>query len=172
MQKSIKRQRFAIIALAGIIVAGGFIAAFRPVRNATFDIITCKGWQVVDKNGKPRIAAEIYDDSNQRADVTLYDTNGRTRISAVTFDDGYAVSSWYDANGKKRISASTFVDGHAAVMFEDKQGETRFSASTEDNGAPGMMWYDKDGKPRIAALIGSDGTVVLPTRDLSPPKKP
>ena len=42
MQTSVKRQRFAIIALAGIIVAGGFIAAVRPAGDATFDTITCK----------------------------------------------------------------------------------------------------------------------------------
>ena len=51
LQTSVKRQRCAIIALAGVIVAGGFIAAVRPAGDATFDMITCKGWKVVDERG-------------------------------------------------------------------------------------------------------------------------
>ena len=82
MQKSIKRQRFAIIALAGIIVAGGFVAAVRPAGDATFDTITCKQWKVVDAEGKER-------------------------ITAFTNPDGMAGVTWNDKDGKKRIAAGT-----------------------------------------------------------------
>jgi len=53
-------QRFAIIALAGIIVAGGFIAVVRPARDATFDKFTCKEWKVVDGGGKVRTASVAF----------------------------------------------------------------------------------------------------------------
>ena len=85
-QAGMKRQRFAIIALAGIIIAGGFIAAVRPAGDATFDSITCKGWNVVDEKGKLRIAAG-------------------------TTDDGDASVAWLDKDEKRRIMASTHANG-------------------------------------------------------------
>ena len=100
LQTSVKRQRFAIVALAGIIVAGGFVAAVRPAGDATFDKITCKGWNVVDGDGKER-------------------------ITAFSNPDGEASMGWFDKDGKVRIGAGTLVDG-----------------------------------------------VVLPTKDLTPPKEP
>ena len=62
LQTSVKRQRLLNIALLGIIVAGGFIAAVRPAGDATFDTITCKGWKVVDGDGKVRIGAGTFAD--------------------------------------------------------------------------------------------------------------
>ena len=59
-QVSGERQRFAIIALAGIIVAGGFIAVVRPAGDATFDKFTCKEWKVVDGDGKVRTASVAF----------------------------------------------------------------------------------------------------------------
>jgi len=35
-----------------------------------------------------------------------------------------------------------------------------------------VLWNDKDGKGRIAAGTLADGKVLLPTEDLTPPKKP
>ena len=66
LQTSVKRQRFAIVALAGIIVAGGFIGAVRPVGDAAFDTITCKNLQVIDNNGKVRFAAFTTKEIDQR----------------------------------------------------------------------------------------------------------
>ena len=57
LQKSVQRQRIAIFVLAGICTAGVLIGATKPTEDATFDTITCKKWVVVDKDGKPRIAA-------------------------------------------------------------------------------------------------------------------
>ena len=124
LQTSVKRQRFAIVALAGIIVAGGFIAAVRPAGDATFDMITCKAWKVVDADGKARIVAEI-------------------------FPGGQAIVIWLDKDGKPRIAAGTMADGQASVQ-----------------------WFDKDKKVKIAATTFPDGTVILPTKDDNPPKKP
>ena len=94
MQKSIKRQRCAIIALAGIIVAGGFIAAVRPAGDVTFDTITCKGWNVVDKDGKEW-------------------------ITAFTNPDGQASVQWNDKDGKRRIDATTFANGTVILPTKD-----------------------------------------------------
>ena len=44
LQKYNKHQRFANVALVGIIVLGGFIAAVFPAGDEAFGIITCKGW--------------------------------------------------------------------------------------------------------------------------------
>ena len=58
LQTSVRRQRFAIFTLATILASSALIGAVRPAGDATFDTITCKGWQVVDKDGKQRISAE------------------------------------------------------------------------------------------------------------------
>ena len=146
-QVSVKRQRLLNIALLGVIVAGGFIAAVRPAGDATFDTITCKGWDVVDADGKMRIAA-------------------------ATLADGSAGVAWYDKDGKTRISALTRASGTADVQLSDKDGKTRISAGTFASGTAGVQWLDKDEKQRIAAATLADGDVVLPTQDDSPPKKP
>ena len=93
-QVSVKRQRFAILALTGIIVAGGFIAAVRPVGDATFDTITCKKWKVVDGDGK-------------------------LRIRAGTLADGTASVQWRDKDGKRRIDATTFANGTVILPTKD-----------------------------------------------------
>ena len=116
-QVSVKRQRFAIIALAGIIVAGGFIAAVRPVGDATFDMITCKGWNVVDKDEKVRIVAATLDDG--QASVALLDKHKKARISATTFADGDAGMTWRDKDEKTRIGAVTYADGTVNLPTTD-----------------------------------------------------
>ena len=147
LQTSVKRQRFAIIALASIIVAGGFIAAVRPVGDATFDTITCKGWKVVDKDGKER-------------------------ITAFTNPDGQALVRWLDKDEKVRIAAGIFADGEASVQWLDKDKKLRIKAGTFASGNAIVGWVDKDGKLRIDASTRADGTVVLPTKDLNLPKEP
>ena len=116
-QASVKRQRFAIIALAGIIVAGGFVAAVRPAGDATFDTITCKGWNVVDKDEKVRITATTFAEGH--TGVGLRDKNGKLRISASTNADGSANVTWFDKNGTFRISASTNADGTVYLPTTD-----------------------------------------------------
>ena len=170
MQKSIKRQRFAIIALAGIIVAGGFIAAVRPAGDATFDTITCKEWSVVDGDGKERIGAATHADGI--ASVQWKDKNGKLRIDAGTLADGNAGVVWLDKNEKGRIVASTLADGDVSVDWFDKDGKSRIAAGIYADGNASVVLGDKDGKPRIAAATFPDGTVALPTTDLTPPKKP
>ena len=98
-QVSVKRQRFAILALTGIIVAGGFIAAVRPVGDATFDTITCKGWKVVDKDEKVRIAASTLADGN--AGVSWLDKDDNLRIMSGTRADGILCLPTKDMNPPK-----------------------------------------------------------------------
>ena len=144
-QASVKRQRFAIIALAGIIVAGGFIAAVPPFGDATFDTITCKTWKIIDKDGK-------------------------MRIGATTDANGYASVQWHDKDGKQRIAAATFADGNATVSWLDKDEKLRITATTFSDGFSSLAWFDKNMKTRIEAGITADGKVLLPTKDLEPPK--
>ena len=146
-QVSVKRQRFAIIALAGIIIAGGFIAAVRPVGDATFDTITCKEWKVVDGDGKERIAA--FTNPSGNAGVKWRDKDEKLRILASTSADGNSAVAWLDTDGKLRINASTLADGFASVALGDNNE-----------------------KIRIAAATLPDGTVCLPTEDRNPLKKP
>ena len=198
-QVSVKRQRFAIIALAGIIVAGGFIAAVRPVGDATFDTITCKEWNVVDGDGKERITAFTNPDGqasvqwlavfavafvgyvvSQRnptfGTITckgwkVVDADGKQRIVAGTHAEEAGVQ-WLDKHGKKRIAAATLADGQACVAWIDRDEKVRINAATHADGQAGVAWLDKDGKARISAGMEADGTVLLPTTDLTPPKKP
>jgi len=137
LQTSVRRQRFAIVALA-ILLA--FVAEeLRPAGDATFHTITCKAWRVVDKDGKERIRAGTVDGD---AGVTWFDTDGKMRIAAFAAADGLARVAWFDKEGKERIGASTFADGLA-----------------------GIGWLDRDGKERIAAGTQADGTVIYPTAD-------
>jgi len=64
--------------------------------DATFDIITCKTWNVVDKNEQ-------------------------VRISAFTLDDGSASVLWLDKDGKIRISAGTTADGAVVLPTTDQE---------------------------------------------------
>jgi len=168
LQTSVKRQRLLNIALLGLIVAGGFIAAVRPVGDATFDTITCKGWNVVDKNGKERITA--FTNSDGQASVQWLDKDGKMRIGAATDANGYASVQWHDKDGKQRIAAATFADGNATVSWFDKDEKMRITAITFLDGFSSLAWFDKDMKTRIEAGITADGKVLLPTKDLEPPK--
>ena len=143
-QVSVKRQRFAIIALAAIIVAGGFIAAVRPVGDATFDTITCKGWDVVDSAGKVRITA--YASTELVAGVT-----------------------WLDKNGKQRITVDTSADGTASVALRDQKYTKRIIAKTESDNSAGVQWFDESGKLRIMSAtmsIKEKLYAFLPTDDM------
>ena len=77
-----------------------------------------------------------------------------------------------DAKGKLRIAAFTDPNGNASVTWLDKDEKLRISAYTTPDGDGTVLWIDKDGEPRIAASTFADGTVVLPTKDENPPKKP
>jgi len=52
----------------------------------------------------------------------------------------------------------------------DKDGKVRIIAAALANGQAGVQWFDKDEEIRIHALIAANGTVLLPTTDLNPPK--
>jgi len=145
-QVSVKRQRFAIIALASVIVAGGFIAAVRPVGDATFDTIVCKKWMLIDEEGNLRIAA------------------------ATNTDSAYV--NWLDKNKKVRITAGTYTDGSAAVTWFDRESKSRILASTDQIGIAALILADKDKNIRIMEATWPDGTIALPTKDEKPPKKP
>ena len=142
LETSVRRQRFAIVALASILAGSALIGAARPAGDATFDTITCKEWSVVDKSGKERISAST--DAKGTAAVVWSDKDGKTRIGAATFADGATSVQWFDKDEKLRISADTTADGNAAVL-----------------------WSDKDGKTRIRARTNADGTVIYPTKDLN-----
>ncbi len=154
-QVSVKRQRFAIIALAGIIITGGFIAAVRPAGDATFDSITCKGWNVVDEKGKLRIAAGTTDDGD--ASVAWLDKDEKRRIMASTHANGQASVAWSDKDEKQRIVATTLVDGNASVMWLDKDEKQRVGAGTTADGSASVVWLDKDEKRRIEAGTRANG---------------
>ena len=170
LQTSVKRQRLLNIALLGIIVAGGFIAAVRPAGDATFDTITCKGWKVVDADGKVRIAAVTLADGE--ASVVWKDKDADVKIKASTFAEGNAKLQLLDKYEKVRITAFTNPDGQASVHCFDKDGMLRIYAGTSADGQSSVLWRDKEGRVRIGAVTRADGTVLLPTEDRNPPKEP
>jgi hypothetical protein len=140
LQASVRRQRFAIVALASVFTGIALIGAVRPVGNATFDTITCKAWKVVDKDGRVCIIAGM----NLDGEVVMY---------------------WHDKDGKERIGAGMNSDGGAGVTWYDKDGKKRITAGTTPDGGAGVAWYDKDGKAGMAAAILPDGAVFYPSKD-------
>jgi hypothetical protein len=140
LQTSVRRQRFAIVALGTILVGTALIGAVRRTSDATFDTITCKAWNVADEDGK-------------------------VRITAGTGASGEAGVWWADTDGKVRITAGTAAGGRAAVGWADTDGKVRITAGTAANGRAMVGWADTNGKPRITAETRADGTVVYPTKD-------
>ena len=164
LQTSVRRQRFAIVALASALTGIAFVGAVSPAGDATFDTITCKAWKVVDKDGRARIGADAL--PNGAASIAWVDKDGKPRIGAYTLPDGRAGMTWFDKDGKERISAATESDGLAGVALRDKYGKDRINATTDPDSWAKMAWYDKAGTIRIGAVTRPDGTVILPTTDL------
>ena len=118
LKASSKRQKIAIIALAGFTV----FFAVKPHGE-----ITCDGWRVNDKDGNQRITAGTTADGYagvQWFDIATKSTvNGNkfatVRIEAWTNADGEARVQWRDRDGKTRIVATTFADGTVELPTED-----------------------------------------------------
>ena len=119
LQTSVRRQRFAIVTLAIILAGSAIIGAVRPAGDATFDTITCKGWQVVDEDGKERIKA--FSSANGVA-VAFLDENGNKRITAGTSFRGDAGVEWRDRHETPRMGAVTTADGSAFLGWNSKGG--------------------------------------------------
>ena len=151
------------------VFAVAFVGYVVSQLNPTFDTITCKTWRVVDKDGKLRIDASTLADGS--AGVALHDKHEIVRITASTGTDGNSIMAWFDKSGNVRIDAGTFDDGDALVQLHDKDRKLRIDAHSYADGTAGVAWRDKDENPRIMAGT-RDGTVVLPTEVLTPPKKP
>jgi hypothetical protein len=113
LQTSVRRQRFANVALATLLAGSVLLGAVSPAGDATFDTITCKEWRVVDKDGKARISART--NANGTAGVKWTDKDGKDRLAASTSADGDAGVAWADKDGKPRISALTHADGTVSL---------------------------------------------------------
>jgi len=119
LQTSVKRQRLLNIALLGIIVAGGFIAAVRPAGDATFDKITCKEWSVVDERGNVRIrAATCAPIEPEVAMMQWFDKEGNVKIAALTSGNGIPALMMYD-NVQVRIAATILPSGTVGLPTKD-----------------------------------------------------
>ena len=99
------------------VFAVAFVSYVVWQRNPTFDKITCKGWNVVDGDGKERITA--FTNPNGQASVVWTDKDGKARISAATLADGLASVQWNDKDGKVRITAATLADGTVKLPTKD-----------------------------------------------------
>ena len=164
LQTSLRRQRYAILVLSGIVALAGLSAATHPVGDATFDRVTCREWVVVDKDGRTRMGATTGEDG--LAGMSWRDKDGKERVTIRTNASGSSGVACVDTDGKVRIHATTSASGNAGIYWQDKDGKPRIGALTFGNGSTGVEWTDKDGKPRITAGILADGTVILPTKDL------
>ena len=166
MRASLRRQRLFNLALVGIAITAATVAATRPAGDATFDTVTCKAWNVVDKDGKFRILAGT--DAAGNALTTWLDKDGKMRISTATYANGKAATTWYGKDEKTRIQAFTNAAGTAATAWFDKDKKIRIEASTDAAGNAAMSLLDKDEKIRIRASTDADCTVTLPTTDVKP----
>ena len=86
--------------------------------DARFGTITCKEWQVVDKDGKVRIDAST--DAYGHASVVWYDQECKVRIAASTLAYGEASVKWFDKDGCGRITAATYFDGTVVLPTSDR----------------------------------------------------
>ena len=163
LQTSVQRQRLLNIALLGIIVAGGFIAAVRPVGDATFDKITCKSWTVIDKYGKKRISAETNTDKYINvAEMMMFDKDEKRRIRMSVL------------NATIDLKDGDILIDDSRLDWIDNSGKIRVSAGKFGNHSAGVSWFDKDGQGRLLAVTNPDGTLTLPTKEsaFSTQKKP
>ncbi len=135
LQAHVKYQRVLNIVLS-VLVVMLCVAAMKP-----YGVITCDGWNVLDKNGA-------------------------ARITAFTRDDGGACMWWYDLNGRVRMDATTRVNGYAGLQIYDKAGKQRVATFTREDGGAGVAWNDANELVRITAGSNADGLVMLPTIDL------
>ena len=135
LKASSKRQKIAIIALAGVVV----LYAVKP-----YGVITCKGWKVVDKDGMVRINAVTSADGT--ATVGLFDKDDKVRISAGVAASGSAGVGLTDKNEKVRIGGTTNADGSASVMWNDKDEKVRISAGVSANGTVELPTKDLKSK--------------------------
>jgi hypothetical protein len=164
LQTSVRRQRFAIFALASVLTGIALIGAVRPAGDATFDTITCKAWKVVDADGRQRINAGTFPDGF--AGVKWSDGDGKERIVAVTTPGGLSFVSLNGGDGKNRIIALTSDGDLAHVSMYDFRGNARITASTRDIlHSAGVQWRDYDGKICIVAETAPTGAVTYPTKD-------
>ena len=187
-QVSVKRQRFAIVALAGVIVAGGFVAAVRPPTspNAAAEFFAKQNQQNPYITSPNAAAAEFFAKQNQQTPNLIMPNawaaeflakqnrqNQQVQIGDATFNT-IVCKRWVvvDQYGKVRIDARTDADGQASVYWLDKDGKLRIGAGTSADGSAAVVWLDKDEKTRIAAGTFADRTVILPTKDENPSKKP
>jgi len=71
-----------------------------------------------------------------------------------------------DADEKVRIVAETFVDERllSGVIWRAKDGMARIVAGTDANGNASVQLSDKGERVRIEAGVGSNGTVLMPTK--------
>jgi len=116
-QAGMKRQRFAIIALAGIIVAGGFIAAVRPVGDAAFDTITCKHLQVIDNNGTVRFAAFTTKEGEPDPNIQKLINEGREGYADQLRGRSLGINAYFIVAGHKGsyVESASYANGNFSL---------------------------------------------------------
>ena len=120
-------------------------------RNPTVGKITCKGNAAFNKISCDEITCE------RSASFDKIICNGLKVV---------------DAAGKLRLDAGVFC-GTTRVQWFIKNEKPQISVSVDDDGSTSVMvWLGFPRGWRSLVNIAADGTVILPTEDLIPPKKP
>jgi len=132
------------------------------VKKGNFDTITCRGWSVVDADGKIRIAAEAIEREQEETEAVVrwFDESGKERIKAGTG----SILCWValsDNYGRERIFATAW-DGTASVSVCDKNGNQRIAAETAEEGYAHVTWSDNNGTPCMVTGTRGDGVPFLP----------
>jgi hypothetical protein len=159
LQTSVRYQRYAILALSAVVVAGGLAAASRPSGDGNFEKISCRELVVLDKDGKRRIVATTRSDGF--AGIGLSDKSGVLRVNACTDPDGAASLLVSDRDSVPRIGIVTQAKGDASMDLCDRDGKRRISGGTTSSGQASWIWYDKDEKRRLAAATLANGNSSL-----------
>jgi hypothetical protein len=163
LQTSVRRQRFAIVALASVSVGAALIGAARPTGDVVFDKITCKSWSVVDVDGKERIAARTK--AHGEAGIEWFETGGRMRMEAGIKPDETAWLCLLDKEGNWRLTTSTYFDGTPHVhLSTGKAGSRSIRAGMDRDGAALLQWFEGTNIP-LRLGTTAEGGIIYPTKD-------
>ncbi len=117
LQTSVQRQRLLNVGLLGIIVAGGFIAAVRPVGDAAFDTITCKHLQVIDNNGKVRFAAFTTKEGEPDPNIQKLINEGREGYADQLRGRSLGINAYFIVAGHKGsyVESASYANGNFSL---------------------------------------------------------
>lgn len=134
LERRSRIERRALLLLGTGVLAACTVAASKATTDGRFDTITCTRFEIVDGEGRTRLAAG----GNAEGVFTqaIYGTRGEQRIILGALPNGYAGFNLYDPKGNLAIDASCDADSVTLARAEPASGTAagpaRATSSLED----------------------------------------